>query len=61
MAAPTVKIQRDDDGGASLVADVDGVAVVFSTVNPSALAELAKAQGKSIELPQPETAEGSEG
>lgn len=47
MAAPTVKIRKDDDGGYSLVASPGGVEVVFATVNPSQLAEAAFAQGKA--------------
>lgn len=45
MAAPALKIRKDDDGGASIVGKVDGVEVVFATVNPSQLAELRFAQG----------------
>lgn len=45
MAAAAIKIRKDDDGGASLVGKVDGVEVVFATVNPSQLSELRFAQG----------------
>ena len=45
MAAPTLKIRKDEDGGASVVGKVDGVDVVFATVNPSQIAELRFAQG----------------
>lgn len=48
MAAPTVKIRKDEDGGYSLVAAPGGVEVVFATVNPSQLAEAAFAQGKGV-------------
>lgn len=46
MAGPTLKVNRDDDGGVSLVTEVDGIVVAFATVNPSQLHEAALAQGK---------------
>ena len=47
MPAPTVKIQKDEDGGYSLVGTVQGVTLKFATVNPSYAAEEAAKQGKT--------------
>ena len=61
MAAPTVKVRKDDDGGRSLVASVDGVEVVFATVNPSQLAEARVAQGVAPPEPDAGSDDGGEG
>ena len=47
MAAGTVKIVTDADGGYYLVGTVDGLTVTFATVNGSQVAE-AKAAGKVV-------------
>lgn len=61
MAAPKLDVRKDDDGGYSLVSEVEGIEVVFATVNPSALSEAAAAQGKNQpDLPGDDDA-GSEG
>lgn len=54
MAAPKVEAVRDGDGGATLYATVDGVAVAFATVNPSQFLVLAAEQQVSLPEPDPE-------
>lgn len=47
MAAPKLDIVKDEDGGYSLVSEVEGITVTFGRVNPSQLSEAAAAQGKN--------------
>lgn len=61
MAAPKLSVVRDDDGGASLVAVVDGISVKFATVNPSQLEELRVTQGVAEPEPDGNDDEGDEG
>lgn len=49
MAAPGLKLRKNEDGGYSIVGSPGGVEVVFATVNPSQLHEAALAQGKQVE------------
>ena len=48
MAAQSVKAIRDEDGGATLYATVDGVTVAFATVNPSQFVTAAAEQGVTL-------------
>ena len=61
MSTPAVKVVADADGGASLVGTVDGVKVVFATVNASQIHELRAAQGANeAETGEPDDDEAAE-
>ena len=49
--AAAVRIVKDADGGVSLVGTVDGLTVVFATVNVSQLHELRASQPVAVEEP----------